>query len=219
MPMMNMAAALTNPYTLDVFDVVRRAESESSQGLTVIAPVKTLNVRGVVTPAGDNSLKRGADSQEQSKGLQVTTLFGLRGATLDGAAQTWQPDIISWRGNQYIVRDVADYGAYAAGFVQAGCELLDSAAVPPSMGALPPVFDPLVPSTVAVVRGKYTPVETLDGVRKAFTFTQLPASPNNYLLIWNGVIQDSLTATGLVLSLPSDSGAPKPGDSFYILVY
>lgn len=215
MPMLNMTAALTNPYTLDVFDVVRRAEAVSAQGLSVITPITFSSVRGVVTPAGDNALQRKLDEQEQGKGVEVTTMFGLRGSAKDGIQQSWQPDLIVWRGNQFVVMDVKDYGAYALGFVQAECEMLDFVALPPTMGGGLLTYPPL---PVAVTRGKYPPLEALDGVRKVFTFPALPGSSNNYLLIWNGVIQDELVAVGQVITL-TNGGAPKLGDSFYIIVY
>ena len=42
-----------------------------------------------------------------------------------------QPDIIRWRGNNFIVRALQDYSQYRRGFVQAEASSIDSQNLPP----------------------------------------------------------------------------------------
>jgi len=64
-----------------------------------------------------------------------------------------------------------------------------------------------VPQLIA--RGKHFPVEPIDGIRTVFTFPGLPADPNFYLLILNGVVQDGLIQNGETIDF-GVGNAPKP---------
>jgi hypothetical protein len=58
----------------------------------------------------------------------------------------------------------------------------------------------------------HNPNEAIDGVRTVFTFTGLPASQNDYLLVWNGEIQQPpLNQVGIQITMGL---APKIGDAF-----
>ena len=127
-PQLDVSAALTNPYTLDVFNVLRRPETINVFGESSVAEQQTFeNVYGIVTPDGDASLARSAEMQTQVKVLSVISRFALRG-NREASGTNFQPDLVVWDGNSYIVRNVEDYSRYAAGFVKASCELIDSVA-------------------------------------------------------------------------------------------
>lgn len=61
---------------------------------------------------------------------------------------------------------------------------------------------------------KHFPVEAIDGVRTQFTFANLPADPNFYLAIRNGVIQDNLVQIGNVLDFGTPPQPPKAANQF-----
>jgi hypothetical protein len=125
MPQLDVSLALTNPYTLDTFSVLRRADTSNSFGEATLSTTTFNNVRGVVYPEGDNRLQRLRDIQLQAKAICVITRFALRGSSKDGTGQNFQPDIVVWNGNNFIVELVDDYSQYAAGFIMATCVMTD----------------------------------------------------------------------------------------------
>jgi hypothetical protein len=67
---------------------------------------------------------------------------------------------------------------------------------------------------------KHFPVEAIDGIRTVFTFANLPADSNFYLVIWNGVIQDGLAQTGNQIDFgtaPKPAGPGFPADVIYAI--
>lgn len=132
MPMLDVRVALTNPYTLDTFSVSRRQETVNSFGESTQAPTLFNGINGVVYPEGDENLDRRDAPQLQAKTIVVITRFALRGASVDGAGASWQPDVIVWSGSNYVVDRVEDYSRYAAGFIKVSASLLDSTAPPPT---------------------------------------------------------------------------------------
>jgi hypothetical protein len=131
MPMIDMRVALLNPYTVDYFNVVRRVEVVNSLGESVLTSTTTANVPGVVVAAPESALDRQANMQVAPKWIDIDTTFLLRSESENAAHSEFQPDIIQWRGNNYIVRTLGDYSSYGAGFVHAGCAMTDSQAAPP----------------------------------------------------------------------------------------
>lgn len=129
-PSIDMRVALTNPITLDKFDVVRRAQVVDNAGKVIVTPTPFSNVRGVVTPnLTMKDLQRMSDAQIQSKAIAIVTRFALRGeAELTG--QEFQPDLVVWHGNNFLVIFVEDHSNYAAGFVRAVAVMMDIQAIP-----------------------------------------------------------------------------------------
>ena len=60
MPMLDLSVAITNPYTLDSFDVHRKEQVVNEYGEACTAVVVVPGVRGVVFPEGPNDLARRA---------------------------------------------------------------------------------------------------------------------------------------------------------------
>jgi hypothetical protein len=129
-PSIDMRVALTNPVTLDSFNVIRRSQAVNNSGKVVITPTPFNNRRGIVTPASFADLRRLADIQIQAKAISIVTRFALRGESEDAGQQEFQPDIVVWHGNNYVIKFVDDYSNYAAGFVRAVGALMDIQAVP-----------------------------------------------------------------------------------------
>jgi hypothetical protein len=112
------------------FTVLRRKETVNDLGVASWEWLTFPEVIGSVTPTGDQSLVREEAYQVSAKTMLVITEFRLRGPSKDAAGANYQPDIVVWNGNYYLVRSVDDFSRYGAGFVQAECtstDLIDQA--------------------------------------------------------------------------------------------
>jgi hypothetical protein len=97
----------------DRFDVISRAETITEFGRSTVTQV-TATALGTIYPTGDNSLVRQGDYEMGRKTLTCVTPYRLK-----QAAPGYQPDLVLYRGNQYLVSSVEDYSQYGAGFVVA----------------------------------------------------------------------------------------------------
>ena len=107
MPMMDMRVALLNPYTGDTVSVIRRTQTVNSFGENVITTETTANVFGVVTPAAQPSqLDRQPNTQlARQSGSRSSHSSSLVRRERGHAANTeYQPDVVVWHGNNYIVK-------------------------------------------------------------------------------------------------------------------
>jgi galactose-6-phosphate isomerase len=109
----------------DRFDVVRRPETISESGRSSTTQV-TATAFGTVYPTGDNSLVRQADYELGRKTLTVVTPYRLQ-----QAAPGYQPDVVLYRGNQYVVSALEDFSQYGAGFVVAQLSSISAIDAPP----------------------------------------------------------------------------------------
>src|SRR5271154_1593343 len=126
MPGLDVSIALTNPLTLDTFALLRRKQVMNQFGETSMSIERIPVVRGVVYPEGLNELSRRAETQTNNKSIVVITRFAIRAESQsanDGAQ--YQPDIIVWRGDNFLVVRVEDYSNYARGFVKVTAESMD----------------------------------------------------------------------------------------------
>lgn len=106
------------------FTVIRRQETVGNNGVTAIAQTN-LSAVGSISPTGDNSLVRAEAFQTQANTIKVITNFRLRGPSKDGAGNSFQPDIIQWNGNHFVVRVINEWTSYGAGFVEVECSSID----------------------------------------------------------------------------------------------
>lgn len=118
MAMLDVSAALANPYTLDSFSVLRRQQTVNNYGEMKIDVVTTPNVRGVVYPESLNDMYRRGEAQTQTKTIVVITRFSLRGESETVDRVEYQPDIIQWNGDNFLVIRVEDYSRFARGFIK-----------------------------------------------------------------------------------------------------
>lgn len=103
------------------FSVVRRQETvndfgEGVKGATVLGPFI-----GACQPLGDNSLLREESYTTGKNGLTVWSPFRLFSASRKADGTTYQPDLILFDGNYYIVRVLNEWTQWGEGFVQAEC--------------------------------------------------------------------------------------------------
>jgi galactose-6-phosphate isomerase len=144
---------LSNPLLLDTFNVVRRVETVNNSGESVQSLSASVGVYGVVKSIGDR-LDRKAEEDSSQKDLRIFTKFALRGESRDGVPTDWKPDLIFWHGNNFIVKNVRDWGSYGIGYVAAECNSIELVSMPPQVnsglgnsGTLSPFVPPMNPVT------------------------------------------------------------------------
>lgn len=125
MPELDMSDALLEPVLQDDFAVIRRAETITDKGRSTTAP-KTYQAFGVITADSPNDLIRGQDEEHDTKSISIVTQFKLQ-----QAAKGYQPDLILWAGNYYVVNHIDDYSRYGDGFIQATATSIDYVDEPP----------------------------------------------------------------------------------------
>lgn len=110
------------------FTVIRRQEVVNNFGETTLVtttyPPTLPQPIGAIYPTGDNKLQRKEDFTSQSDTITVVTQFRLRGASKSGGNK-FQPDIVVWNGNNYVVSNVNEFTQYGAGFIEAECTSID----------------------------------------------------------------------------------------------
>jgi hypothetical protein len=129
-PMVDVSRVLTNPRFLDSFDVYRRQQIVNNFGETKVSVQIVSGVRGVVYPASLNELNRRPESQMATKSIEVITRFAIRGESQTIDKIEFQPDILHWNGDSYLVVHVEDYSNYARGFVKVTCNSIDLVDLP-----------------------------------------------------------------------------------------
>lgn len=142
-PMMDMSEALTDPVTLDSFTLYRRKQIVDIYGETKMSYDIQPNIRGVVTPASKNDLDRKADSQIQTKSIEIITRFAIRGESQTVGEIEYQPDVVVWNGDSFLVKRVDDFSNYGRGFVLVICESIDIVDLPTTAEPLSPVPVPV----------------------------------------------------------------------------
>lgn len=200
MPRLNVNVAVNSLYLTDSFVVLRRLENVGSNGRSGLTTVAFGNVPGVVYPDGDNVLRRETDNQRSLQTITVVTRFMLRGASLDGSGQNYQPDIVQWRGNSYVVENIEPYASYGAGFIEAACCMLDFAVLPPAAGITAQsvrggVVTQYLPAVVSTTQATLPFGNVLPTGMLVFRNGVLQESPNDFTLTVQSATQSTLTFT------------------------
>lgn len=117
MPSLDLSDAYLEPSFLDTITVVRRAQNNDTNGR-----VQTTNAYfstyANIDAASPDQLERLPEQEYQGKTLSIVTKFRLRGASAQGT-QSYQPDIILYEGDSYVVSLIDDYSRYGPGWIQA----------------------------------------------------------------------------------------------------
>lgn len=114
MALLDVSSILLDPDFVDSFDVIRRAQSFDLHGRSILSNQTFGKVFGVVTANSPSDLERREDYQNMTRSISVVCQFHLRGETTG-----FTPDIIVWRGSNYLVKHVDAYPQFGAGFFQA----------------------------------------------------------------------------------------------------
>lgn len=133
MPMLDVMDVLLDPDFCEELTIQRRQQGTDAKGRAALT-VTTIDPKpfGVVEPVADQPMVRGPDQQNLPRLLSVHTPFRLRGPSRDGAGVDFQPDLIIWNGDPYVVNKVQDYSHYGAGWVQADCSSEAATERPPA---------------------------------------------------------------------------------------
>lgn len=103
------------------FYVLRRRETVNEHGESV-KDVETIGpLTGACQPLGDNSMVREEAYTTQNNGLSVWSTFRMYSTSRTNDGTTYQPDLILYDGNTYLVKTLNDWTAWGAGFTQADC--------------------------------------------------------------------------------------------------
>lgn len=131
MPLIDVTDVLLDPEIAgETFRVIRRQETVNSLGRSVHTLIRYW-ATGSVTPTGDNSLIREVAFQTQNKTIKVITTFELRGEGKDRAGNHYQPDIVVWNHDAFLVKTINDWSRYGAGMIEADCMSQDFADIGP----------------------------------------------------------------------------------------
>jgi hypothetical protein len=133
MAMIDMTVALTNPQTLQKFAVLRRKQFVNNFGETKMEIETIPRVFGVIHPEGPNDIARRPEAQTNAKTMVVITKFRLRGESENIDGVNYQPDVIQWGGNNFLVARPEDYSKYARGFIRATITSTDIVDRPPKI--------------------------------------------------------------------------------------
>ena len=120
MALLDVTPLLLDPDMTDIFTVLRRTEVVGVNGRSTVVPQTFPRVHGVVTAIGPSDLDRKDDYQQMARSISIVTKFRLQGE-VTGA----QPDIVVWRGDNYLVRSLEPYPQFGPGFVQVECTSMD----------------------------------------------------------------------------------------------
>lgn len=114
MPMLDVSDVLLDPDLADTFNVKRRTQVVGTTGRTTEVVTTHSNIVGVVTNASPNDIMRLEDYQSSERYLSIVTQFKLQ---LPSAG--YNADLVTWRGDDYLVKTCEPYPQYGKGFYQA----------------------------------------------------------------------------------------------------
>lgn len=135
-PILDVSEVIGDPLVAgEAFQVIRRQASVTAGGVNQVQTI-TFQALGSIQPTGDNSLVREEAYQVQAKTIKVITNFLLRGVSKDASGSSFQPDLVLWNGDYYLVRSVDNWSHYGVGMVEAECASIDYRNFAPS-GLLP----------------------------------------------------------------------------------
>lgn len=128
---LDVSDAIEDSNLNSTFDVLRRAETVGDDGFSTTKDECFRNASGVVCAASGNDLERLDDQQRMGRHLSIVTKFPLRGPSRDRQQQSYQPDIVQWQGDSFVIQALDPYPHFGDGFVQAICGSIDLADRPP----------------------------------------------------------------------------------------
>lgn len=103
------------------FSVVRRQETVNQYGESVKTEVAMGPFIGAVQPIGERSLLREEMYSTATNGITVWSTFPLNNVAREADGTKYQPDLVYWKGDYYIVRSQDDWTQFGAGFTKVEC--------------------------------------------------------------------------------------------------
>lgn len=120
MALLDVDSPLLDPEFIDHFDVLRRQEVVDAHGRQTTVNTTFPRVIGVVTSSSPNDLERPEDYEIFARIISIVTKFRAR-----GEVSGYLPDIVVWRGDNFVVKHIDLYPQFGEGFYQLDCESMD----------------------------------------------------------------------------------------------
>ena len=130
MPLLDVSELLSDPLFVETITVIRREQTINARGRVVIVATSFPGVLASVQPKdtaiGGNIISREPDGSFRGSNLNVYTKFRLRSVSKEESGDIqFQPDVIVWNGDHFLVALTNDYSHYGAGYMHAECEATD----------------------------------------------------------------------------------------------
>lgn len=119
MPTIDVTDIVLDPDFSEPVTIVRRHETINTYGESVVDSVE-IPIQAVVTSGPKPGMERMPEGQLQTDIINVHCQQRLVGPSNGN-----QPDIVIWRGRQFVVTKVNDYSHFGRGFVSAECSSMD----------------------------------------------------------------------------------------------
>lgn len=103
------------------FSIIRRQEIVNQYGESVKTEVAIGPLVGAVQPIGERSLIREEVYSTGLNGITVWSQFPLNNVVRNAGNETYQPDLVYWKGDYYVVRMQEDWTQFGAGFTKVEC--------------------------------------------------------------------------------------------------
>ena len=123
MPDIDVTDLLVDPDFCEQVTLVRRTQTIANNGVVSLSST-TSTIIAVVTAFGGDMVRQ-SEAEFATNAIIVHSITKLEGVTPSGP-----PDIIIWRGNNYIVKRSNDWSDFGTGFTSATCELTDVTTTP-----------------------------------------------------------------------------------------
>lgn len=120
MALLDVSSILLDPDFTELVTVRRRLQNIDTYGRPAVIETDYPNIVAVVTAGSPNDLKREDDYASFMRSITVVLQFRVRGQT-----EGYLPDIIVWRGNNFIVDSFDPYPQFGNGFYQVSAQSMD----------------------------------------------------------------------------------------------
>lgn len=122
MPQLDVSDAILDPEFVDEIFITRRPYTVNDNGQVVVTPTP-MQIVAVVTQGSAHPLEQKGDAQYSGPVITVHAYqFQLYDA-VTGKTSSYQPDLIKYVGNVYMVTKVYNWSQYGQGFTMAEAEL------------------------------------------------------------------------------------------------
>lgn len=125
MATLDVTDAILTADFLDSVIVVRRTETVNNFGESVVSSQR-FTAFAVVAATSPDDLVRSTDEELMHRTISVVTKFPIR-----GPAPGFQPDLVLWQGDQFVITKIAPYSNFGPGFIEAEATSMDTIDEPP----------------------------------------------------------------------------------------
>jgi hypothetical protein len=120
MALLDVSSVLLDPDFTELVTIKRRAQTDDGHGRIITVDTIYPNIVAVLCAASPEDLTRETDYGAFMRSIRVVLQFRIRGQT-----EGYLPDVVVWRGNNFIVDSFDPYPQFGNGFYQAICQSMD----------------------------------------------------------------------------------------------